>query len=415
MTTNRARLGRKLRGAVVGIVVFAVAAACAAAAYAAFSAKTSNGGSSFAAGTVSLTDNDGGSAMLSLSSALPGASRTSCIRLSYSGSLASTVRHYAAVSGALASHLTLKVTKGSGATGFANCTGFTPDATDYLGAGAGVIYTGPLSGYPTSYAAGIVDPNEATYASTILGTAGLVGYWRLGETSGTTAVDAKATSNGTYAGGYTLGQPGALTRDSNAAVDLNGSTGYVTVPSVPALSPTSRVSIEAWVNPDSVTGTRWIVNKGTDYYLYISNGTTYFGIRTPAGAYLYVATTLVTVGSWQHLVGTYDGAAMTLYRNGVEIARASFTGAIAATTSPVVIGAIGPTGSWFDGRIDDVAVYSTALTADAATVRYQLAQGTEPWTNPESHDYKFELVLDNDIAIEGKTATATFTWEARNT
>jgi len=134
-----------------------------AATYSAFSSQTSSSGNSFAAGTVQLADNDAGSAMLSLASAQPAAADTSCILITYSGSLASTVRLYGAISGGLASYLTLTVTRGTDSSpSFDSCTGFTPDGTDYIGAGAGVLYQGNLSAFPTSYAAGLVDPTSGS-------------------------------------------------------------------------------------------------------------------------------------------------------------------------------------------------------------------------------------------------------------
>jgi hypothetical protein len=70
---------------------------------------------------------------------------------------------YATVSGALAPYLTLTVTRGTdSAPSFSSCANFTADATDYIGQGAGVVYQGSLSGYPTDYASGIVDPKPAT-------------------------------------------------------------------------------------------------------------------------------------------------------------------------------------------------------------------------------------------------------------
>jgi hypothetical protein len=127
--------------------------------YAAFSATTANSGNSYAAGTVDLSDNDAGSAMLSFSSGLPGTSDTGCISITYSGTLDSNLRLYATVTGSLASYLTVTVTRGvDSAPSFDSCTNFTADATNYIGAGAGVIYSGLLSAYPSTYAAGIVDP-----------------------------------------------------------------------------------------------------------------------------------------------------------------------------------------------------------------------------------------------------------------
>ncbi len=73
-----------------------------------------------------------------------------------------------------------------------------------------------------------------------------VSYWRLGESSGTTAADEQGTNPGTYVGSPTLGQPGLLTGDPNTAVAFNGSSAKVEVASVQ----TPR-TIEAWVKTTS--------------------------------------------------------------------------------------------------------------------------------------------------------------------
>jgi hypothetical protein len=127
--------------------------------YAAFSGTTANSSNSFAAGTVNISDNDSGSAMLSLSSAVPGSSDTACIKITYSGTLDANVRLYVTLTGTLAPYLTLTVTRGTdSAPSFDSCTNFTADATNYIGAGSGVIYSGLLSAFPSTYAAGLVDP-----------------------------------------------------------------------------------------------------------------------------------------------------------------------------------------------------------------------------------------------------------------
>lgn len=71
-------------------------------AYSSFTGTTSNTGNSFAAGSVILSDNDSNTAMLALSNAKPGDSDTSCIKVTYTGSLSSTVRIYGTISGTLA-------------------------------------------------------------------------------------------------------------------------------------------------------------------------------------------------------------------------------------------------------------------------------------------------------------------------
>lgn len=152
---------RRVLGAVV--VVGMVATIAVGITSAAFVSKTSNAGSSFATGTVSITDNDAGGFMLALSSAKPGNADTSCIKVTYTGSLDSTVRLYATASGTLAPYLQLTVTRGiDPSPSFDACTTFTADATDYIGSGAGVIYSGLLSAYPATYGAGIVDPTSGS-------------------------------------------------------------------------------------------------------------------------------------------------------------------------------------------------------------------------------------------------------------
>jgi hypothetical protein len=154
-------VGRGALATIAALVVLAAAALVGHATRAAYTGSTASPGNSFSAGTVVVADDDAGAAVVSLSSALPGDGdvATGCVRVTSSGSLGTTVRLYGTVTGSLADHLSLVVTRGAQAgSSFPSCAGFTPDATDYSGAGAGVIYTGSLSAYPDSPATAIVDP-----------------------------------------------------------------------------------------------------------------------------------------------------------------------------------------------------------------------------------------------------------------
>ena len=157
---KRRRL-RRVLGTLV--VVGTVAAATAGVAWSAFFSKTSSSTNSFAAGTVAIQDNDSGAAMLALTSADHTSSDTSCIKVTYTGSLDSTVRLYASSTGGLPPYLTLTITRGTdSAPSFDGCGSFTADATNYIGAGAGVIYSGAIGSLPTTYAAGLVDPTSGS-------------------------------------------------------------------------------------------------------------------------------------------------------------------------------------------------------------------------------------------------------------
>jgi len=140
--------------------------------YAALTATSSNTGNAISSGTVAIGDDDDSGVLMSLSNAVPGNQATGCVKVTYTGSLASTVRLYGTVSGALAPYLTLTVTRGTQASpAFPTCTGFNPDGTDYIGQGAGVVFRGPLSSYPSTYAAGVVDPVTGTPESWTTGEA----------------------------------------------------------------------------------------------------------------------------------------------------------------------------------------------------------------------------------------------------
>jgi predicted ribosomally synthesized peptide with SipW-like signal peptide len=142
---DRQKRGRKLL--LTLLIVGVVGSIAGIGTFSAFSSTTSNSGNSFAAGTVYLVDNDAGSAMFSVTNAKPATSYTSCIDVSYLGTLDASVKLYGSgFGGALAPFLTVKVEEGSGAAGFGDCTGFTPSST---------VYNNTMGGFPTTYAGGI--------------------------------------------------------------------------------------------------------------------------------------------------------------------------------------------------------------------------------------------------------------------
>lgn len=170
--------------------------------------------------------------------------------------------------------------------------------------------------------------------------------------------------------------------DTNAAVPLDGTKGWVNLNNPSALNLAGQVTMEAWLKPGAVQGAiANIVAHGTngvgaEVYLRIdalgnyavgsSDGTTGQGavFPVPAGD--------LGSASWIHLVGTYDGTAWHLYRNGLPVATTSAaTGAVAVNDANW---AIGSTGSgwenYFTGTVDEVAIYGKALSADQVLAHY---------------------------------------------
>lgn len=129
--------------------------------WSAFNHLSSNPDNSYTAGTVTLGDDDAGSAMFnSLTNLKPADSFTRCIVVTYSGSLPASVRLHGTTGGTgLDEYLSLTVTRGTKSTAFSGCGDFAADGTTYIsGKPAGVVYDGTLAGYPDSSAEAIVDP-----------------------------------------------------------------------------------------------------------------------------------------------------------------------------------------------------------------------------------------------------------------
>jgi hypothetical protein len=213
---------------------------------------------------------------------------------------------------------------------------------------------------------------SCNYPNTIKASSGLTGYWRLGESSGNTAADSSSSGHGgTYTGGFTLGQPGAVLGDPNTSVSLNGTTGKVTLPS---LGTASSWTIEGWTNLDTSAGNgphgyNALYASGSGARLLIEPNAVYADDSTGGASAGHIdPSTDSNVGVWVFWALVRSGSGLTLYRNGVPIGSGSLSGRGPTSLN----GAIGAQGSGYflHGRADEVAVYSSALSASALESQY---------------------------------------------
>jgi hypothetical protein len=133
---------RKLLGSLIAVA--AVATVGIVGTRAAISATTANPGNQFNAGTIALADNDGGSFMYSVNNVQPGDSISKCIKVTYTGSLNSSVKMFMDTPiDTLGPYVDMTVDVGTQATSsFPDCSGFTSTAS---------LYTGTLSGFQSTY------------------------------------------------------------------------------------------------------------------------------------------------------------------------------------------------------------------------------------------------------------------------
>ena len=113
-------------------------------AYSAFTATTTNAGNTITAGTVAISQHAGAATLYSGSDRSPGSS-IRCVRVTYTGSLASSVRLYVSSGITNGTAFNLQVERGSGLSSpdaSMNCTGFSASST---------AYNGNLGGFATDY------------------------------------------------------------------------------------------------------------------------------------------------------------------------------------------------------------------------------------------------------------------------
>lgn len=145
--------GARVRSFLMGALAVGLIAFGSGGTYSAFFSQTSNAGDGFSAGTVHIRDNDGGAVMFNVSGMRPtDAARTSCITVTYDGSLDADARLYAAVSSTgVEQYVNLTVETGTTTSGYGDCSGFTSIQT---------LYNGTLSAFPTAWGSGIAEPGN---------------------------------------------------------------------------------------------------------------------------------------------------------------------------------------------------------------------------------------------------------------
>lgn len=214
-----------------------------------------------------------------------------------------------------------------------------------------------------------------SYSSEVLADTPIM-YYRLGEASGTVMTDSSGNGrDGTYANSPTLGATGLLTGDADTAVSFaSASSQSGSVADDNSLDSLSAITVEAWIKPSTVSSTPLIVNRDST-----SNGKS-FQFRLNAGKLEFVKTAGTTVtaassstlstGTVYHVAAVYNGTDIRLYINGsLNGTPPAATGTLGTIARPLEI-AMRTSALYFNGVIDEVAVYGTALSATRIAAHY---------------------------------------------
>ena len=177
-----------------------------------------------------------------------------------------------------------------------------------------------------------------------------------------------ADSSGNGNTGMVSGATWAAAGKYGSALSFNGSRARVNIPNSASLQLSSGMTLEAWVDAARVTSAwRDVLYKANDNY-YLEATSDNAGL--PAGGGIMggshgeaYGTKKLTANSWTYLSLTYDGSAVRLYVNGSLVSTTAKSGALATSTNQLQIGGDSLYDQYFNGLIDEVRVYNTALSA----------------------------------------------------
>lgn len=212
------------------------------------------------------------------------------------------------------------------------------------------------------------------YKSTLYNDANLVSYWRFegnsndakGTNNGTDTSITYGVSNGRFAQGASFNNSAYIRSTHNSSQTITGS-----------------ITISAWVKVNSAVAWSDIVWKGRDNggsdrpqnYM-IDLGSTglipRFGYTASNNYHVWQSGTSITTGTWNHIVTTFTygtGSSIKMYINGVAVSGSWAAGdgsaAPGTVTDDLLFGGAwvsGAVANKYNGAIDDVALFSRALT-----------------------------------------------------
>ncbi|MHB1148527.1 MAG: LamG-like jellyroll fold domain-containing protein, partial [Lutibacter sp.] len=222
---------------------------------------------------------------------------------------------------------------------------------------------------------------------------GVTGQWSIVSSSLTSTCGSSATfSSNTDPDAVFTGNPGTYTlrwtltngcfdeidvkiSDCNS-LDFDGANDYVTFKNNFNLN--SAFSIETWIKPNSITGTRTIISRKdasdntSGYDLSIVNGQVRFNwyYSTGSGSVTSAAYSIDT-SRWYHLAVTFDGSIYKLYVDGIELGLINNNNPPNLTGNNIeaLIGAMyqvssGVPVNYYHGWVDEFKIWNKALSVE---------------------------------------------------
>lgn len=231
---------------------------------------------------------------------------------------------------------------------------------------------------------------------------GPIGFWRLGETSGDTAVDRAAGNDGTYHD-VILGRPGAVFEDPDTSVEVTGSPSHIEIDHQDEyLLEHGTVSLLFFdLNNIENRGLFSKDSNGFDDGGHLSiysraNGRVRVRLQTGSDSFEVESEPVNDGDEWIHVVFTFGQGGMRLYINGDLAAADDHTGGLLGNQEPIGLGAdtansgdrtIHPLRDYFTGYLDEVLLFDRALADEEIRDLYRITmEGVECERDEECDD-----------------------------
>ncbi len=238
----------------------------------------------------------------------------------------------------------------------------------------------------------ILFSNAQAQVPSYVPTNGLVGWWPF---NGNANDESGNGNNGTVNGA-------ALTNDrfnnGNSSYNFNGTTNFIEVNDNNTLDFSNMYSISVWVkipdysfNQNSVYPQRTMIGKPrpslpnvtTGIAFRVLEGVPFYNNNSKSYVSAWTNTTInsgigtsdsVTLNLWCHLVFTYDGSVVKLYKNGMMMNSINASYTLLNTPESLFFGKEHSSNNnnarWFKGQLDDIGIWDRALTQQEITNLY---------------------------------------------
>lgn len=221
--------------------------------------------------------------------------------------------------------------------------------------------------------------------------ADLISWWPGENTAWDVAGEGGGSMKNASLGGQGAYAPGKVGR----AFSFDGTNDHIQALDAPGIDLTGNFTIEAWIRDSGATGERCIISKrnpdnlDVSYSLFLRDGMLRFASRTGGAAFSDSAGPAIPANQWVHVAVTANGTSLRFYKDGILTTHTTHPTNRPDTSGAVTIGGTvtvaNPTATPdapFAGEIDELSLYSRALSAAEIDAIYWVGSGGKDRHDP---------------------------------